>query len=109
MLPYTGWSLVKLHKKQERTEIQRDVKPRGSKYREYRQRTPSEERRAPKVAQPGIRQRTSPGRKPGSSYKVHTVSVEDHSNSHLNSDEYNRSKDVFSGQNLYTSPDFALN
>ena len=85
------------------------LSPGGSKYREYRQRTPSEERRAPKVAQPWTRQGTSPGRKPGTSYKVHTVSVEDHSNAHLNSDEYNHNKDVFSGQNLYTSPDFALN
>ena len=85
------------------------LSPGGSKYREYRQRTPSEERRTAKVAQPGTRQGASPGRKPGSSYKVQTVSVEDHSSSHQ-SDEYNRSsKNVFSGQNLYDSPDYALN
>ena len=87
------------------------LSPGGSRYREYRQRTPSEDRRAPKVTQPGTRQGTSPGRKPGSSYKVQSVSVEDHNNPHLSSDEYNRNNiDVFSGQNLYhTSPDFALN
>ena len=87
------------------------LSPGGFKYREYRQRTPSEDRRAPKVTQPGTRQGTSPGRKPGSSYKVQSVSVEDHNNPHLSSDEYNRNNiDVFSGQNLYhTSPDFALN
>ena len=85
------------------------ISPGGSKYREYRQRTPSGERRTPKVAQPGTRQGASPGRKPGSAYKVQTVSVEDQSSSHQ-SDEYNRtSKNVFSGQNLYDSPDFALN
>ena len=87
------------------------LSPGGSKYREYRQRTPSEDRRTTKVTQPGTRQGTSPGRKPGSSYKVQSVSVEDHNNPPLNSDEYNRNNiDVFSGQNLYhTSPDFALN
>ena len=83
------------------------ISPGGSKYREYRQRSTSGERRTPKVAQPGTRQGASPGRKPGSAYKVQTVSVEDPSNSHQ-SDEYN-SKNVFSGQNLYKSPNFTLN
>ena len=83
------------------------ISPGGSKYREYRQRSVSGERRTPKVAQPVTRQGGSPGRKPGSAYKVQTVTVEDPSNSHK-SDEYN-SRNVFSGQNLYASPDFALN
>ena len=83
------------------------ISPGGSKYREYRQRSASGERRTPKVAQPVTRQGGSPGRKPGSAYKVQTVTVEDPSNSHK-SDEYN-SRNVYSGQNLYASPDFALN
>ena len=78
------------------------ISPGGSKYREYRQRTPSGDRRGPKVPQNGTRQGTSPGRKPGGTYKVHSLALED---STLHSDEYHN--DVFSGPNIYpTSPDF---
>ena len=83
------------------------ISPGGSKYREYRQRSDSGERRKPKVAQPVTRQGGSPGRRPGSAYKVQTVTVEDPSNSHK-SDEYNI-RDVYSGPNLYASPEFTSN
>ena len=83
------------------------ISPGGSKYHEYRQRSASGERRTPKVTQPVTRQGGSPGRQPGSAYKVQTVTVEDPNNSHK-SDEY-ISKHVYSGPNLYASPDFALN
>ena len=83
------------------------VSPGGSKYREFRPRSASGERRATKFTKPGTRQGESPGRRPGSAYKVQTLTMEDPSNSHQ-SDEYN-SKNVFSGQNLYDSPDFASN
>ena len=83
------------------------ISPGGSKYREYRQRSASGERRTPKLTKPGTRQGGSPGRQAGSAYKVQTVTVEDPNNSHK-SDEY-ISKHVYSGPNLYASPDFALN
>ena len=83
------------------------ISPGGSKYCEFRKRSASGERRTPKLTKPGTRQGGSPGRQPGSAYKVQTVTVEDQNNSHK-SDEY-ISKHVYSGPNLYASPEFALN
>ena len=84
------------------------ISPGGSKYREFRQRSASGERRTPKLTKPGTRQGESPGRRPGSAYKVHTLTMEDSSNSHK-SDEYN-SRDVYnSGPNLYAAPEFTSN
>ena len=83
------------------------ISPGGSKYREFRQRSASGERRTPKLTKPGTRQGGSPGRQPGSAYKVQTVTVEDQNNSHK-SDEY-ISKQVYSSPHLYASPEYALN
>ena len=83
------------------------ISPGGSKYREFRQRSASGERRTPKLTKPGTRQGGSPGRQPGSAYKVQTVTVEDQNNSHK-SDEY-ISNQVYSSPHLYASPDFHLN
>ena len=82
------------------------VSPGGSKYREFRPRSASGERRATKLTKPGTRQGESPGRRPA--YKVHTLTMEDSSNSHK-SDEY-PSRDVYnSGPNLYAAPEFTSN
>ena len=71
--------------------IREMISPGGSKYREYKQRTPSGDRRGPKGAQNGTKQGTSPGRKPNGTYRVHSLALEDNN---LHSDEY---QNVFSG------------
>lgn len=77
------------------------ISPGGSKYREFRKRSASGERRTPKLTKPGTRQGGSPGRQAGSAYRVQTVTLEDSNNSHK-SDEY-------ISPNLYTSNLYASN
>ena len=77
------------------------ISPGGSKYREFRKRSASGERRPPTLTKPGTRQGGSPGRGAGSAYRVQTVTLEDSSNSHM-SDEY-------ISPNLYTSNLYASN
>ena len=77
------------------------VSPGGSKYREFRKRSGSGERRPPNLTKPGTRQGRSPGRQSGTAYRVQTVAVEDQNHSHK-SDEY-------TSPNLYASPEFTSN
>ena len=70
------------------------VSPGGSRYREFRRRSGSGDRRPPNTTKPGTRQGRSPSRPAaGPAYKIQTVAVEDQ---HSHTDEYNN-------QNLYAS------